>query len=389
MPETSSSAAVQPQQQFRVPPVVGGVEKFEAIFQESLLLWNISTSATLFTHPAWIRAYLSAFEPAADLIVITARYQGRLIGVLPLIRERSRFYGMPVRLLRAPTNSHCHVVDVMREDGAPGREALAAMWSMLRTLDVCDVIELPRMVIGGAADELIALAINDGWRGAQGVGAANLAVPVRPGVGKETDSPWQANATSGLRKDLRRAARQLQAELKRRHRIETILNPTRKDMSAFFWLEASGWKGAEHSAIISAPATHQFYREIAERFAEAGVLGLNFLYFGGQLAAAQIGIRVGDAFHGLKLAYNEEFSRYSPGGLLLNELLRVCWGQGIRKLELGPDGEYKRRWTNEEVRVATCFLFREGTYGQLLHNYKFVARPYLRNAVMQVRQLAK
>jgi CelD/BcsL family acetyltransferase involved in cellulose biosynthesis len=237
------------------------------------------------------------------------------------------------------------------------------------------------MPAGGTASELIALAKEDGWLAAQGSPAANLSITIRPGVGESKDAPWQASASSGLRKDLRRAARLVESELGCELRLETIPRPTAEQLIRFYRLECLGWKGTERSAIISAPQTQQFYSEIAGIFADSGRFTLNFLYFGTHIAAGQIGVLTGDSFCGLKLTYDEDFARYSPGSLLLNELLGACWRNGTCQLQLGPDGSYKRRWTSQESPVGSCFIFRRGLYGRLLHTGKFAAAPRVKRAI--------
>ncbi|MER3438126.1 MAG: hypothetical protein C4346_11365, partial [Chloroflexota bacterium] len=50
-----------------------------------------------FFRPEWIGAYLRHLEPDARVVLITAWRNGSLRAVLPLIEERTRFFGVPLR----------------------------------------------------------------------------------------------------------------------------------------------------------------------------------------------------------------------------------------------------------------------------------------------------
>lgn len=378
--QTAPAKPTLPQPEVAAP--IGAVEKFSDVFPEFLLLCERTPTRNLFVEPDWLNAYLTAFAPSSEPIVLTARQQGRLTGALPIVRTFGLWHGMPARLLRAPANSHCHSFDVVREQGLAGRAAVSAISRKLRTIDNWDVLELPRMdVAGSALHDLISVAADEKLLTEQSSAMSNVFIPIEPGTGHEKDAPWQTNASAGLRRDLRRVARLVTAHFGCAPRFETYRDPTPEQVSQFCMLESAGWKGAEGSAISSMSQTQRFYLDIVRAFSEAGRLLLNFLYLGDRIAAGQLGVITEDSICGLKLAYDEQLSKYSPGNLLINELLRFCWHNGIRKLELGPDGIYKRRWSQHEVRLASLAVFHRGFYGRLLHTYKFQARPRARRAV--------
>lgn len=69
--------------------------------------------------------------------------------------------------------------------------------------------------------------------------------------------------------------------------------------------------------------------------------GLRFatLRVGGQLIAAEVGLRSGDAYHLWFPVYDPAFARYSPGALLTLETARAAVGQGISLIDFGAAGE--------------------------------------------------
>jgi CelD/BcsL family acetyltransferase involved in cellulose biosynthesis len=60
---------------------------------------------------------------------------------------------------------------------------------------------------------------------------------------------------------------------------------------------------------------------------------LSALYAGDQLAAVHFGLRSGAVFHMWFLTYNRELSHYSPGLVLLVELLKAASARGVRRVD--------------------------------------------------------
>lgn len=91
----------------------------------------------------------------------------------------------------------------------------------------------------------------------------------------------------------------------------------------------------------------------------AGVLST--LHAGGRLVAAHFGIRAGTVLHWWFPVYDPDFSAYSPGWMLLRELVAACPGLGVDRLDLGRgDDEYKRRAKTGETQVSQGLVARTG-----------------------------
>ncbi len=80
---------------------------------------------------------------------------------------------------------------------------------------------------------------------------------------------------------------------------------------------------------------------------------LSALYAGDQLVAVHFGIHNRHALHWWVNAYNKDFSRYSPGSILLLELTRHAAAEGIQRIDLGKgDEQYKRRFQSDAIELA-------------------------------------
>ncbi len=167
------------------------------------------------------------------------------------------------------------------------------------------------------------------------------------------DESWQEpeqKFNSDRRSDMRRARRR--AEQLGEVTTE-IVAPGVEELppllDELFRVEAAGWKGREGTALAEDEQRRLFFTRFAESAAGAGFLRLAFLRIAGRAAAVQLAAACGGRFWLLKVGYDEEFKRSSPGSLLMLETIRHAAGQGLDAYEfLGTAEAWTRVWTEHE-----------------------------------------
>lgn len=165
--------------------------------------------------------------------------------------------------------------------------------------------------------------------------------------------------SSRLRQDLRRAARRAarMGELS-----FEMHSPRTPEELAPLWdtalkVEAAGWKGHRDSALLRHATIRPLYESYARRTAEDGTLRVAFVKLDGQPIAMQIAVETANRFWLLKIGYNEQFSKCSPGQLLMEWTLRHAARKSLLSYEfLGAHAAWTDRWTklqrhNVSVRV--------------------------------------
>jgi hypothetical protein len=100
-------------------------------------------------------------------------------------------------------------------------------------------------------------------------------------------------------------------------------------LNNFLEIEAAGWKGKEGSAFACDPAHRTFFLEVTKAAYEHKCLSLTELRFDGQAIASKCDLISGGCGFAFKIAYDENFSRFSPG--LLLEL------EGINEIHHNPN----------------------------------------------------
>jgi CelD/BcsL family acetyltransferase involved in cellulose biosynthesis len=365
----------------------GGQELVEQIAGEWRRLCDESGDEEVFYRPEWAQAYLQAFDPKAEVIVISAWAGERLRGILPLVRRRAFVSCLPVVTLTIPANVHSLRASLTVCSGEEGAVTLKALWQAAINLSGWDLIDVANVVEGNALDRFVGLAKADGYRMARKRISQTLYLPIDASVSSTSDKaaqpPWLAGTRPKFRSHLRRAKRQLEEQGTLELKHYSAADP--EALKKFYDLEASGWKGAEGTAIKCHPSTRQFYDAVAQAAARDGYLSLDFLELNGKPIAGHFGFNLRGRYFLAKAGYDEAFRRHGPGQLLVNEILGQTPQRGLREFDfVGPATWDESRWASARRTNYRVFIFRKSVYGALLHAVRISARDAVRKLMGRV-----
>jgi CelD/BcsL family acetyltransferase involved in cellulose biosynthesis len=142
---------------------------------------------------------------------------------------------------------------------------------------------------------------------------------------------------AGFDRKRRKEYRRLQARLSEQGAFGTASFTPGDDVASwtgeFLSLEASGWKGKRGTAIHSNEDAAQALRDGLQALAQSGKLRFWKLALDGRpLAMLFAVVERGEAWL-FKIAYDETFSRYSPGVLLVLHATRQLFEEGVTKAD--------------------------------------------------------
>jgi CelD/BcsL family acetyltransferase involved in cellulose biosynthesis len=347
------------------PPVVqaarGGADLVDRCAAEWRVLCDEAENDQPFYRPEWIRAYLRAFAPRTRMLMITVRASGRLRFVLPLIEEAGTFSKLPVRKLSAPVNHHAGRFDASFSPGMEGDAAVQAAWQHLKQLGGWDILQLRDALEGSAMSRLAMAARADGFRTLEIKDNPSPYVPVPTNTELRKQLPVNAR--------LRRRLHQIRREIASRGlslKLQRIEMADADALNRFFQLESSGWKGAERSSILF-EGNRAFFEEIAAAAARFGYFTLYMLELDGSVIAAHYGFTHLERYYSVVVAYDENFRQFSPGHLIIDEILNDCAQRGIRVYDTtGQNQEWKMKWTTQARPLSHHFIFN-GAWGGLTY----------------------
>ena len=195
----------------------------------------------------------------------------------------------------------------------------------------------------------------------------------------EPEAYYAAAMRTKKRKELRRQKNRL-GELGElsfaRHHGASALDRLGLDkwIDEFLALERSGWKGDTDSALACADDTRTLFREALQGAATAGKLELLDLRLDGKPLAMLVNFICAPGSFSFKTAFDEEYSRFSPGVLLQIENLALLTRDGVDWCDsCAAEGHpmIDSLWTGRRVigrySVAIGGKARRAIFGLLLH----------------------
>jgi CelD/BcsL family acetyltransferase involved in cellulose biosynthesis len=264
-------------------------------------------------HEHWmLRPALENFA-GDDVSVLAVRREGRLCALLPVQRV-ARYKRLPISALVSWRHRHSMLcTPLVRADGVAALLEAAGRCAAL--------LELHFVPAAGK--------INFSLKNAFASGAYERALFVR---GERADSYIQGALSRHLRQEVRRRERRLAENGKLTRAVLRPGEDAEPWIDEFLKLEAAGWKGREGSALACSEPNRRFALAILRGAAARGRLHMVGIDLDGRPLARCVSLLAGEGAFAFKTAYDEAFSRYSPGILAevdriraLHELAGLRW----------------------------------------------------------------
>lgn len=293
---------------------------FDEIFEAWSGLMGRVGRQSFYQHPYWFRAFLHAYPEAGDRFVFACVYRGpTLVGVFPTTSETDRNSGLVV--VDLPFGGELYQADCIIDDSEDGdelytifRKSLGTItgrgWDMFRARDVLRDGHLGQAVL---QKERIRQTVYTEKRCAE--------IPI---------GDYDA-AIGNLKKKFRGNLNNARSKINRVGQAEFVVERSaegvRRLFGEFVELEMSGWKGdtsnarkayPQPSAIGLKKSKLDFYTHVIDQFAEAGCVEISNLLLDGRLIGAQVCLLLNETSYLMKVAYDEQAGKFSPGQLLMD-----------------------------------------------------------------------
>jgi len=181
----------------------------------------------------------------------------------------------------------------------------------------------------------------------------------RAALRRRAEPTYLEEALSGKkRKELRRLRRVLARQVgDEPQTVDRSVDPAACD--DFLGLEREGWKGERGTALASRPGDAAFFRRLCRALAGRGRLQILALEADGRTLAMQCNLLDGDCLFGFKVAYDEDWARFSPGVLLEVDAIEAFHERvEARTFDscTAPDNELLNRLWPDRRRLQTVLV---------------------------------
>lgn len=293
-------------------------------------LWRRSREATPFQSPAWLLPWWEIFRPG-DLRVTALWRDGRLIALAPFYLERR---DRDCRLLPLGIGISDYL-DILLDDKA-AETAAALLVRHIETMPVrWSEWELPELSPAAAAQQLPCPA------GCREEAGASSCCPILPlsGCGS-LEAVLPKRKLRKLRMARRRAAR--------RGDLSVIAaDPLNIDalVQELVRLNRQRHAGQSEPCVFDDPRVEAFQLQAAPRLLQAGMLRLNALMIGPEIAAVHYGLHGQDRAYAYLSGFDSSFEYESPGSLLIGHAIAAAIAESAREFDFLRGAEsYKAEW---------------------------------------------
>jgi CelD/BcsL family acetyltransferase involved in cellulose biosynthesis len=352
------------------------LDKLEAEWIEDAENWPCTYK---FLRPQLVRAHLSIYSPDASVVLVTARREGRLVAVLPLVERTIGVRGRGLRWLRSAGNEAFPLFDVVSRNENP-QELARDLWRVLGSTLDWDILQINDAPLDGVAGQMRTHAERDDAR--IHVHRPTQAPYLNLPAAETLDEVIAHIPSKSMRKHLRRDLKQLK-ELGEVRLVMSGWDGDHNRMAAcyntFVEMEQSSWKGAAGYSIMANHTARAFYERIFNDPELRHHIRVHVLTCNDDPVAASIELVSGTIIYGLRIAFNDAYRKYSPGHLLTLYQVYEFGRQGFLKLDLGAGSlEYKMAWTPSATPMGHHYFFNRGLRGRLAHDLMFQLWPMIR-----------
>ncbi len=332
----------------------GGLEQLEEDWRRLYTAMPLRTGFHAYeVHVAYLDQLMAAPERFRCLAL---RDADGVRAICPLEARVERILGVPIPVWGVPRHPHIPVCDVICPEDDARRELLPVLLDYLRHRPE----GRPLLALGPLpADSAL-------WEGLQRLSRGRYSTrATMPAAVLDCGQSFD-ELTSRLQKQF---SRTLRKRWKRLNALDDVCFTTVTEAGAlpgeldvFLRVEASGWKGESGtgSAILLHPKLAAFYRALASTIGTQGAgdrCEINSLYADGRCIASQFCLRTGTEYSIPKIAYDEGYSRYSPGQLLFWETLkRCCEDNEIRRLNTLTSPAWMHVWHPDLLAMQQAYL---------------------------------
>lgn len=179
------------------------------------------------------------------------------------------------------------------------------------------------------------------------------------------------NTSSSKRANFRRLDRKIAKEGKVDFQV---ISPDpdnfQKYLNDLMEVEAANWKGKMGTAVKTHDALRKFFEELAYLMASEGRLRLIFLSVDETPIAAQYAIEQSNRLWILKIGYDERWSNFSPGTLLMDKVVKYCFDKDLEGCEfLGNNDDWLHDWATGVHKLVSYHIYPK-TFSGLLTKYR-------------------
>lgn len=368
--------------------IVNDVHRFSGLNRDWNKLLISSDYNSLFLTHEWFSCFINSFQIDNKLAVVLILDQNDIVGILPLYRDHDNFMGFNYNVLRSISNVHTPKYNFIMKRGCEAFVEKALVW-VARYLR-CDFVQLDYV-----CNQTYLMNVFSRMRHKY-LKVKSLKIMKSPHI--LINCEWE-NYYHGIPKSFRKHldSRQRRSEKDYAVELERVKGHSldRQTLNDAFLIEDKGWKGRNRSSVLKNDQVKNFYYNLAFSLNRRGCFELLFLRFSGKRVAFDYNLNYEACCNMVKIGYDEQFKRYSPGNVLRKLAIQNAFQNNYRKYDLlGAADDYKMKLANGVDVLHKMYIFNNSATSKFLKFLLFDASDLadklrIKKPYFQIRSMLK
>jgi CelD/BcsL family acetyltransferase involved in cellulose biosynthesis len=302
------------------------------------------------------------------------------VAFLPLMRVRTRAWGLPIRRLSFLESPDTPFVDIPMAR-AP-EEVVPAFLRALGQDGGWDVLSFRKLPLKSATLKALRANLPDGFQGRDG------GQEVSPCV--EISGTWEDYLQQRSPR-FRKTCRNMENRLEKSGTVSVEehreVDPDGPTFAEVMDVSLQSWKGPRGLAMVNMPGASRFFREFTRRASANGWLRLWVLRVDGRALATEYQVQSNGTLYALRADFNAEAEAVSPGASLNLRIIRSLFERrDVQQYNMGPGANpYKVRLATGSQETHNFSIYAPTQYGRMLHGFETRLFPALRRLRDKVR----
>lgn len=334
--------------------VIRNLDEFASVQVEWDELIGLLDPIPLPLSHGWLRSWLAAFANEDHMEFRCVYLNGRLVGVAPFLKERERYRGVPVSILKLAANGHSpySMVVVHPELSEVQKRVALELLTRVEPDEVGLFFKIPKL------DHLRSFLLDQSGVGHEYVGEKpSLLTPVIPVKGD-----WKTFFAARPRK----LKKSLNHKLNRYNRagdfvidVEAIRRDDQPIVDELISISANSWKSAIGNDLDSNIRSRQFFFNLINAFGASGCLTAWIMRRGGAPVAYELHLSDDGVVYPIRADYHQAFKSFSPGSILEYTALKHLFDTRSARqyYTCADDYWYLSNWTHEYREFCTIEVF--------------------------------
>ncbi len=329
----------------------------------------VEAGQSVFATTAWLLTWWQVFGRGKRLFVVLAEENGKLLGLAPLMISRLSLFDFKLRKVEFIGSGNIDYGNFIVKD-KPEEVICALLKCLHQQQDQWDIIELTELPES-------ARVLRHQIAGYKVVKKTKSVCPFM-NLSEFDEASLEQSFKKSMRTDIRRQSKRLNQLGQLRLELNIGREKLPQFLKDFFQLYDQRWHSVGLPGKFNRPNYREFFTQIASNLSANGWCRLAAMYLNDELIAAHFGFVYQLKFYYYVPTFSIKYANYSPGKVLLFNLIKDSLCQGLKFFDfLRGDESYKTSWPVEIKYTCRLILFKQNFYSYWLYFWVIHLRPWL------------